>query len=231
MSHPAARLAYACGLLLVRYGHWTVRPERTTIIGLEGWPRPAIGACWHEGGLIGLTVHAHHKDNYPGLSFVPPGLLGEVMRGWLAGHGGMTPAALPRDGLGNPQAALKHMARALRGNEDVFVAVDGPHGPARRVRPGALWLARLTGRPIVPVAMAAWPSLRWPKWDRHILPLPGARVAGVYGTPVHIGRDDDIDAAAQNLSAQLASANARAWQMLGRHRQSAALRAPGGQHV
>jgi lysophospholipid acyltransferase (LPLAT)-like uncharacterized protein len=210
----AARLAYASGLALARYGRWAVRIERVHLEGLEGWPSPAIGANWHEGGLIGLTVHAHFKQAYAGLSFVPPGLLGDAMRGWLAGHGSMAPVTLPPDRQGNPQAALKAMARGLRGGQNVFVAVDGPHGPVRRVRPGVVWLARQSGRPIVPVGTAAWPAIRWPKWDRHITPLPGARAAAIYGAALWVGRDADLDAAAEDLSARLVKVNARAWQVV-----------------
>jgi lysophospholipid acyltransferase (LPLAT)-like uncharacterized protein len=210
----AARLAYTSGLALARYGQWAVHPARVHLEGLDGWSSPAIGASWHEGGLIGLAVHAHFDQAFAGLSFVPPGLLGDAMRGWLAGHGSMAPVTLPRDRQGNPQAALKTMARGLRDGLNVFVAVDGPHGPFRCVRPGVLWLARQSGRPIVPVGLAAWPAFRWPKWDRHLTPLPGARAAAIYGAPITLRRAADLDAAAEDLSARLAHVNARAWQIV-----------------
>jgi len=216
MRPLAAKLAFGSGRLLAAYGQWVVRPARTQMVGLSGWARPAIGACWHEGGILGLAIHEHHRDLFPGLTFVPPGLIGNAMRGWLAGHGGMTPAELPPDRTGNPQATLKQMARALRAGQDVFVAVDGPHGPARVVRPGAVWLARLSDRPIVPVGFAAWPAIRWPKWDRHVLPLPGARVAAVYGAPWNVAREANLDQATAILASKLEQLNHCAWQMIGR---------------
>jgi lysophospholipid acyltransferase (LPLAT)-like uncharacterized protein len=215
MPPSAAPLAYAIGRLLALYGRLVVRSHTTLIEGLNLWPRPAIGACWHEGALLGLAVHALHRDAFRGVTFVPPGLLGQAMRGWLDGHGGMVPAELPPDGAGNAQATLKHMARALRDGLDTFVAVDGPHGPAHQVRPGAVWLARLSARPVVPVGFAARPAIRWPKWDRHIFPLPGARVAAIYGTPWMVHRDADLDTATASLAAQLQAVNARAWQCVG----------------
>jgi lysophospholipid acyltransferase (LPLAT)-like uncharacterized protein len=106
------------------------------------------------------------------------------------------------------------MARGLRGGLNVFVAVDGPHGPARRVRPGVLWVARHSGRPIVPVGLAAWPAFRWPKWDCHITPLPGARAAAIYGAPFTVPRHADLEAATHDLAARLVQVNARAWQVV-----------------
>jgi lysophospholipid acyltransferase (LPLAT)-like uncharacterized protein len=100
---------------------------------------------------------------------------------------------LPQDGSGNPAAALKHVARALREGRRVVIAVDGPRGPARRVRPGALWLARLSGCPIVPAATAARPAVLVPRWDRHVVPLPGARVAFAVAPAFHVARGTAID--------------------------------------
>jgi len=226
MRSLAAKLAYGSGRMLAAYGQWVVRPARTQIEGLSGWAKPAIGACWHEGSILGLAIQAQHRDLFPGLTFVPPGVIGQAMRGWLAGHGGMTPAELPPDQTGNPQATLKLMARALRDGLDVFVAVDGPHGPARVVRPGAVWLARLSGRPIVPVGFAAWPAIRWPKWDRHLLPLPEARVAAVYGAPINVAREADLDQANSALARKLEQLNQRAWQMVGRRLPGMTTRPP-----
>jgi lysophospholipid acyltransferase (LPLAT)-like uncharacterized protein len=77
----------------------------------------------------------------------------------------------------------------------VVIALDGPHGPAEIARPGALWLARLTGCPLVATGFAASPSFSLPRWDHHVVPLPGARVGAVMGEPMLIGRDEPVDAA------------------------------------
>ena len=213
MSAFAAKVAALGGQLLARYSLWTLPPGRVAAPGIEGWPRPAIVVAWHQGVLIGLTAQTYLKDSHAGPSFVPPGLLGEFMRGWINAYGGMLPITLPPDRRGNAAAAVKHMARALRAGQDVFVAVDGPHGPRLVVRPGALWLARTTGRPLLPMGLAAWPAIRWPKWDWHILPLPGARAVTLYGRPMFVARGASLDAAAQALSDELNRLNARAWQM------------------
>jgi len=67
------------------------------------------------------------------------------------------------------------------------LAVDGSRGPRRRLKRGAVALARAWGRPIVLARVAARPSLRLPTWDRLALPLPFARIRldlrGPFATP------------------------------------------------
>ncbi len=67
------------------------------------------------------------------------------------------------------------------------LAVDGSRGPRRRLKRGALALARASGRPIVLARVAARPSLRLPSWDRLVLPLPFGTIRlalrGPFATP------------------------------------------------
>lgn len=89
-------------------------------------------------------------------------------------------------------------ARALR---DYYVALtkdgispaitpDGPRGPRFKFKPGALLLAQISGRPILPMAYAA--SRAWLiKWDKFVIPQPGARIVIAVGAPRYIARAAD----------------------------------------
>lgn len=87
-------------------------------------------------------------------------------------------------------AGLLAIVRRLRRGADAAFAVDGPRGPARRVRSdagevGATIAARLAGGVVVPMASAcasAWVFRR--AWDRFELPRPFSRVAVVIGAPL-----------------------------------------------
>ena len=83
-------------------------------------------------------------------------------------------------------AALLGLIRHLEAGITVAVLVDGPRGPARQAKSGIVSLARLTGRPIQPVAFAARPALRLGSWDRSLLPLPFARIVVAYGEPIGV---------------------------------------------
>jgi lysophospholipid acyltransferase (LPLAT)-like uncharacterized protein len=183
-------LAYRWGRSIARYGLHAMQTAQVTLDG-EVPPAPFIGIGWHGMNMLALaSMCLHQPHGYQ--AFIPPGIVGATMRGWLEG-GCHEVVLLPKDGFGNPQAALKQMARALKAGKNIVIAVDGPYGPALRVRPGALWLARLTGAPLFPTGYAASPAIRWPRWDRHLVPLPRARIVVVYGAPITIDRTREID--------------------------------------
>ena len=84
-------------------------------------------------------------------------------------------------------------ARALRDyyhllvNDNVspVITPDGPTGPPHQFKAGALLLAQISGRPLLPMAYAA--SRAWQfGWDDFVLPWPGRRVAIAIGAPVHV---------------------------------------------
>jgi lysophospholipid acyltransferase (LPLAT)-like uncharacterized protein len=88
-------------------------------------------------------------------------------------------------------AGLRAVLRHVRDGFDVGITPDGPRGPRRRVQPGVVAIARLAGKPIVPVTFSARPARRLRSWDRTLLPAPFARGLFVYGEPVHVPRDAD----------------------------------------
>lgn len=91
-------------------------------------------------------------------------------------------------------AALRGLVRAARQGKDLAITPDGPRGPAERVQPGAIWLARMCGRPVLPVAFACRPCVRVGSWDRMVVPLPFGRGAFVYGDLLWVPRDADEQA-------------------------------------
>jgi lysophospholipid acyltransferase (LPLAT)-like uncharacterized protein len=107
-------------------------------------------------------------------------------------------------------AGLRALAHAIERGEDVAVVPDGPRGPCRRVQPGVVALAALTGAPLVPVSFAARPARRLNSWDEFMVPLPFARGAAVFGAPMTVGRDDDRERATRSLEAALDAVTAAA---------------------
>ena len=87
--------------------------------------------------------------------------------------------------------ALLQLVREARGHATAFT-VDGPRGPARVAQPGAVWLSKATGNPVIPVPLPR-PRRHWTlrSWDRTQIPKPftddGARdrraVHRAHGTP------------------------------------------------
>jgi lysophospholipid acyltransferase (LPLAT)-like uncharacterized protein len=92
--------------------------------------------------------------------------------------------------------ALRQLVRAARHVPTAFT-VDGPRGPAGVVQPGAVWLAKATGHPIVPFHAEADRHWTLRSWDRTQIPKPFARVVMAVGEPLAVSRDADTAALEQ----------------------------------
>lgn len=128
---------------------------------------------------------------------------GEIQAGILERFGfGVVRGSSKRKG----ERALLGLVEGLRGGKDVALAVDGPRGPAREVKDGALYLAGKLGKPIVPVASSA--SRCWilgKTWDRYMLPKPFSRGAILYGEPIYVPgiKEEDLHSARGRLKEAL----------------------------
>ncbi len=89
---------------------------------------------------------------------------------------------------------LLDLVRKGRAGYDLGITPDGPRGPRRRAKPGAIAAAALTGLPIVPVTFSAAPARRLRTWDRTLLPRPFSRGLFVYGEPFFVARSASAEA-------------------------------------
>jgi hypothetical protein len=75
----------------------------------------------------------------------------------------------------------------VQDNISPVITPDGPRGPRFKFKPGAILLAQMSGRPMLPLAYAA--SRAWLfKWDRFVIPVPFARIAIAIGAPRYVPR-------------------------------------------
>lgn len=87
--------------------------------------------------------------------------------------------------------AARALVAAARRGLDLGITPDGPRGPAEVVQPGATWIARASGRPLLPVAFACTHHRRLRSWDRMLVPLPFGRGVFVYGDLLWVPRSAD----------------------------------------
>jgi 3-deoxy-D-manno-octulosonic-acid transferase len=117
-------------------------------------------------------------------------------------------------------------AKALRGALDaltegacVGMTADVPPGPARKAGVGIVTLARLSGRPVLPVAVATSSFRTFDTWSRFTFALPSARLAMVLGEPIEVARTispDEVEVARQAIEDSLNTATRRAYALVGR---------------
>jgi lysophospholipid acyltransferase (LPLAT)-like uncharacterized protein len=89
------------------------------------------------------------------------------------------------------QRALLELKRQMERGRSSGFAVDGPRGPARKAQPGAVWLAKLTGNPVVPFHLEASSCWSLKSWDRTQIPRPFSTVALTVGAPIEVPADAD----------------------------------------
>lgn len=78
-------------------------------------------------------------------------------------------------------AALRHMIRNLKTRHLGAHIVDGPQGPARVVKPGAIQMAHMAGATIIPFYVKADRAWHFNSWDRFFIPKPFSTVVLRFG--------------------------------------------------
>lgn len=179
---------------------------------------PGIYTCWHGQFLIMptllpegfplATMVARHGD----AEFIGRALEGfdiSLIRGAGAGE-----RKRDRGGV----AALRGAVAALEDGRAIAMTADVPPGPARKAGLGIITLARLSGRPIVPVGMASSRNKVLNTWSRFTINLPYSRLSLVVGEPILVDEtasSDVMEQRRQLLEAELDRLTRRAWVVAG----------------
>jgi hypothetical protein len=97
--------------------------------------------------------------------------------------------------------ALNAMAREAEAGWDVAFTPDGPRGPRYVAKPGAVMLARRTGKPVTVFHMGLSSAYAFEKsWDRFRLPFPFSRAVLVMAPPIYVSKDADSDEIKKKIS-------------------------------
>jgi lysophospholipid acyltransferase (LPLAT)-like uncharacterized protein len=186
---------------------------------------PAILAFWH--GQHFMTPFIKTKEIHRGKVLISRHRDGEfnalaVERlgiGTIRGSGDHGSAFHRKGGVG----AFKEMVRALAENYNVALTADVPKR-ARIAGLGIIMLARESGRPIMPFAMATSRFLRLKNWDRTTINLPFGRGALVGGDIIMVPPDagaETMEELRARLEATLNDATRRAYAQVGRPEEAA----------
>lgn len=112
--------------------------------------------------------------------------------------------------------ALLQLIREVR-ERPVAFTLDGPRGPARVAQPGAVWLAKVTGNPIIPFHLEADRHWTMNSWDRTQVPKPCATIALAFAPPLQVGAqasDEMMNDANRRLERSLADCEHRCAELL-----------------
>jgi lysophospholipid acyltransferase (LPLAT)-like uncharacterized protein len=172
---------------IVRLYCWTLRYSVEDKSGYlsDRLERPVIFLLWHNRIanmplLYERRCQRHGRSACVLASATPEGALLALFLGHF-GLGSVRVANSPR-----APNAMRELAGRMEKRQDVFITPDGPLGPRYHLKPGALWFAQSTGRPIVPLHIESSRYVRFKSWDGFALALPFARVKVVLDEPVWI---------------------------------------------
>jgi lysophospholipid acyltransferase (LPLAT)-like uncharacterized protein len=183
------RLALPIAMGLVRFLWFSYRVKR--IVGDENMDAairasgPVIPTMWHQHLLLGGWYLLRKRSLGLKLGFlISPSVDGEVgamvaqrMGGYvIRGSTTYTGARALRDFY---MAVAKEKVSPL-------VTPDGPKGPRRVAKSGAVLIAQLAGKPIVPISFAGSRVFKFTAWDRFILPVPFTRIVLAVGEPIKV---------------------------------------------
>lgn len=172
--------------------------------------RQAVMAFWH-GRILPATFYFRRRGI---VVITSENFDGEWIARIIERFGyGTARGSTTRGGL----KAIKQLVREMEEGKPAGFTVDGPRGPARVAQPGAIWLARATGNPVLPFHLEA--SRHWSlgSWDRTQIPKPFSTVALTIGEPIHVpadATDEQVEHTRRELEASLRALEDRALAML-----------------
>ncbi len=175
-------------------------------------PEPFLVATWHQGLFCGAYNYRDRRVGIP----VSQSRDGDRIEAVLQ-RLGFGPSPRGSSSRGGP-IALSGMIEAAENGQPLGILCDGPRGPARVCKAGAVAAGLATGRPIRPIGIAGAPAIRFPSWDRAFLPLPFARVVFVYPPPLSIAHgapEEEFRATLAQLEVAIEGAQRRADELVG----------------
>jgi lysophospholipid acyltransferase (LPLAT)-like uncharacterized protein len=172
--------------------------------------RPPIMAFWH-GRILPATVYFRRRGI---VVITSENFDGEWIAGIIARFGyGTARGSTSRGAV----KALVRLKRDMAAGKPAAFTLDGPRGPSQVAQPGAVWLAKATGNPIVPFHIESDRHWTANSWDRTQIPKPWSNVAIAIGEPIEVppGADDAaMEQARLTLEARLKSLEALALTMI-----------------
>lgn len=185
------RLTFTLAPLLYRlYMGIVYLTSRKKEIGFEEiWDRVnrgerVIGALYHQDIVLApyafkgrniLTIASMSRDGEI-ITRIIEGLGFKVVRGSSSREGGR---------------ALRGMIESLKRGDALIAAitVDGPRGPAGKVKEGVILIAKRANAVIYPVICKARRNITLKNWDRTLIPLPFNHLIFRCGRPITVPKD------------------------------------------
>jgi hypothetical protein len=178
---------------------WT-KSARLNIIGedrykeLRNQNKPVVILIWH--GRLLVAPYLFRKRRI--LALISPSedgeILARIVSGWFKVLRGSSSHSIVK--------AWSVMRKELDEGGEVIIVPDGPKGPNRKMKLGALKLSQQSGAYLVPFTFSASRGKTLNSWDKFLIFYPFSRVSAIFGEPIKVDpnmRGDDLGRERQRI--------------------------------
>lgn len=183
---PIALLFY----VIIWFVYFTSRREFIGENILKEYKRkPAIVVFWHgrsmmlsavvtKIGIRGYAIASAHKDGRAIAKL-------EKLFGLKTIYGSTSEGGV---------SVLRKGVKALRSGKNTLVlSPDGPSGPSMRFHDGALYFAKMSGAPIIPVCFSCSRPWFQKRWDRYLIAKPFSKIKISVADPIFLDENVKIE--------------------------------------
>lgn len=171
------------------FGKWILwlwaKSARTTVLGEDSYRElrkkkiPAIVLIWH--GRIFFAPYFFRRRGI--MPLVSPSEDGEIIAQIINRWGYKT---LRGSSSHSIIKAWNEMKKELNRGGELIIVPDGPRGPGRKMKLGAMKLAQETGAFLVPFTFSSSKRKILKSWDRFLIPAPFSRFVAMFGDPISV---------------------------------------------
>lgn len=192
--------------LLVKLLKLTYRFRYVNEISPQKSKRPYILAIWHQNLFAGILAQCHkqHVVIISKSKDAEPVAYTCQSFGHIVTRGSSRKAGTDKGG----HLAKDEMVTSLKKGIPGAVTVDGPKGPAFKVKPGIINMAISANALIIPYTVRPKWFLQFKSWDKFILPLPFTKILVHYGEAMDEFEHDKYQISCSKLEEVLNRENA-----------------------
>ncbi len=175
-------------VLLVRILGRTIRWKKRYDFDKD---KKKIYAIWH-GHALALALFGMDRGIYTMASrFID----GEIATRLLKGLGFEVVRGSTEEGRAEKggRTGTLQLIEILQKGHNVALTVDGPKGPAFKVKKGVVFLAQKTGATIVPAVVKFEKAKELNSWDRFLIPYPFTKGEVLIGKEINVSEGDDLE--------------------------------------
>jgi lysophospholipid acyltransferase (LPLAT)-like uncharacterized protein len=179
---------------------------------LDAAGRSAIWTSWHG---VTMMVSGYLFRHFTGnedkmLIIVPDDWRGDTLAEWIRISGGTSFAVSMEENSLLAARRFLQLVREAKKGKSVYLNPDGPDGPSGVPKPGLAFLAGRSGAAILPMGLYTASRMQLSRWDRYSLPFPFSRITLLFGEPLTIAPDEDLEVARDHIAAAINQAMAEA---------------------